>query len=103
MGYTRAQADILADALRSLPAFEATQGFNLQKMVTYLREELFALQERGYSIVNIAAALRAGGMEIAASTLKTYLRRIKPKRRGQRRKGRQATAAAGRSTSRVVN
>ena len=79
MAHTRAQADRLADALRGLPAAEPRRQFNNREMVMYLAAEIIGLQERGYSMEKIAAAPRAGGLEITEPTLKTYLSRMKTK------------------------
>jgi len=91
MAHTRTQADKLAETLRSLPS--ARTGLSSKMaMVSYLRAEIIGLQERGYTIAEIAAALGAGGFGIAPSTLKSYLGQLK--RRGRRKvRGRRATPA----------
>ena len=89
--YSRNDLDKMAEALRSLPA--ATKNkLNTQGVVTLLAAEIIVLQERGYSIEQIAEILRSLGMRIAASTLQTYLGRSK-KRRKRRGKVAQATDA----------
>lgn len=82
MAHTRTQADKLAETLRSLPSAHAGLS-NKMAMVSYLRAEIIGLQERGYTIAAIAAALDAGGFQIAPSTLKSYLGQLK--RRGRRK------------------
>jgi hypothetical protein len=106
MAHTREQADRMAEALRSLPADESRRRFNKQAMVKYLSPELIGMQERGYSIEKIAAALRAGGLEIADSTLRKYLSRAKNNGRSRRRKARNrrsGPSATPRTSSRAVN
>jgi hypothetical protein len=98
MAHTRAQADKLADALRALPAAEPKRLFNGKAMVTYLAPEIIGLQERGYRLGEIAAALRAGGFQITEATLRTYLGRMKKRRAPRRRRTRPA-----RSISPLVN
>jgi hypothetical protein len=100
MGHTRTQADKLAETLRSLPSARVGLS-NKMAMVSYLRAEIIGLQERGYTIAAIATALRAGGFEIAASTLRNYLAQLK--RRGRRKaRGRRRTPAPAAASS-VLN
>lgn len=91
MAYTRDNANKIADALRSLPAAEAARKeLSKQGMVNYLAAEILGLQERGYTIVQIAESLRVVGLEISTATLKTYLRRMKKstRKRGPKRRRR---------------
>jgi hypothetical protein len=106
MGHTRSQADRLADLLRELPAAKSKRQFSKQEMVSYLSAEIIGLQERGYTSEAIAAALRAGGLEITGPTLKTYLSRTKRNGRSRGRKvrvGRAVPEAATQPISRAVN
>jgi hypothetical protein len=93
MGHTRTQADKLAETLRSPPAARPPLTGKIA-MVTYLRAEIIGLQERGYAVAWVAAALGAGGFVIAPSTLKRYLSQLRD--RGHRRK----RVARGRSAPR---
>lgn len=95
MRHTRTQANKLAESLRALPAAAAADSLPSKKaMVSYLRAEIIGLQERRYTLPAITAALRAGGFEIALSTLKTYLYDLRVASRGHRRKGRRRAAAS---------
>jgi hypothetical protein len=89
MAYTRAQARKVADGLRSLPtAQKERRNLDKQGMVTYLAAEIIGLQERGYTLEQVAQALRSAGLDITKATLKTYLRRMKQKARpGPRKRG----------------
>lgn len=96
MAYTRDNANKIADALRSLPAAEAARKeLSKQGMVNYLAAEILGLQERGYTIVQIAESLRVVGLEITTATLKTYLRRMKrsTRKRGPKRRRRSESRA----------
>jgi hypothetical protein len=95
MGHTRAQADKLAETLRALPSAPPKDGLSSKKaMVSYLRAHIIGLQERRYTLPAIAAALRAGGLDIAPSTLKKYLYQLRVASRGRRRKVRRRRPAA---------
>jgi hypothetical protein len=97
MAYTRAQARKLADGLRSLPTPEQERrNLDKQGMVTYLAAEIIGLQERGYTLEQVALALRSAGLDITKATLKTYLRRMKQRAHTGPRK------RAGRSGARRV-
>jgi hypothetical protein len=99
MGHSRAQADKLAESLRALPGPPPKDALlNSKKaMVSYLRAQIIGLQERRYTLTAIVAALRAGGLDIAASTLKTYLYQLRVASRGRQRKSRRpSTAVASR-------
>lgn len=78
--YSRNDLDKMAEALRSLPAAKKNK-LNTQGVVAILAAEIIGLQERGYSIEQIAEILRSLGMPIAASTLQTYLGRAKKRRK----------------------
>lgn len=79
MAHTRSQAEKLAETLRSLPPAQSGLRTKLA-MVTYLRAEIIGLQERGFNMAAIAAALGAAGFAIAPSTLKGYLWRLRSRR-----------------------
>jgi hypothetical protein len=46
-------------------------------MVKELTDEIIALQQRGYTIEEVAESLRERGLEITTPTLKNYLQRVK--------------------------
>jgi hypothetical protein len=103
MAYTRAQARKVADGLRSLPTAEQERRMlDKQGMVTYLAAEIIGLQERGYTLEQVAQILRSAGLDITKATLKTYLHRMKQKARTgpRKRRGRSASRRVGRPTPR---
>jgi len=82
MKYTSEQIDAIATRLRDMPAVEKrTQQFSKQEAVALLTKEITALQKRGYTLLQIAEALRGEGLDIASPTLKNYLQRTKPARK----------------------
>jgi len=89
MEYTLETARRLAEELRAIPAKDPSQRrLDKQAMVRELAQELIALQQRGYSIEELADSLRGRGFEITTPTLKNYLQRAKnsgAKRRKARR------------------
>ena len=94
MGHSRSQADKLAETLRSLPPAQAGLVSKLA-MVTYLRAEIIGLQERGYTIAAVAAALSSGGFAIAPSTLKRYLAQLKNPRSRRKFRARHRVSPRG--------
>jgi hypothetical protein len=103
MAYTRAQARKVADGLRSLPTAEQERrNLDKQGMVTYLAADIIGLQERGYTLEQVARALRSSGFDISKATLKTYLRRMKQRARTGpgKRAGRPGSRRVGRPTPR---
>jgi hypothetical protein len=84
--YTRDDVEKMAEALRSLPA--ATKNkLSKQGVVAHLAAEILGLQERGYTIQQVAESLRGLGLVITTKTLSTYLGRLKKRirRSGRRR------------------
>jgi len=78
MEYTIETARRLAEELRAIPAKDPAQRrLDKQAMVKELAEELIALQQRGYTIEEVAESLRGRGFEITTPTLKNYLQRAK--------------------------
>jgi hypothetical protein len=74
--YTRDDVEKMAEALRSLPA--ATKNkLSKQGVVSHLAAEILGLQERGYTIEQVAESLRSLGLVITNKTLSTYLGRLK--------------------------
>ncbi|WP_229258763.1 protein mobC [Duganella flavida] len=82
MKYTTEQLDAIAAKLRSMPAVaKPKQEYTKQAAVGMLTKEINTLQKRGYSLAQIAEALRGEGLDIATPTLKNYLLRTKPARK----------------------
>ena len=99
MEYTLEMAQKLAEKLRALPPVDASkQRLNKQEVVKHLAQEIAALQERGYSLDQVAESLRGHGLEITTPTLKSYLQRAKDRARGKRKTP--AVAARGSAPAR---
>jgi len=80
MTYTVEEAQEMARALRALPAMDdSKRRLSKQGVVTYLKTEIAALQQRGYPLDQVAESLRGIGLTIATPTLKNYLQRTKTK------------------------
>lgn len=94
MDYTVEMADRIAEKLRKLPPVDPSQArLNKQGVVRHLAGEIAALQERGYTLEQIAESLRGSGLEITTPTLKSYLQRSKRNRARPRRKAPPGQAA----------
>ena len=63
-------------------------------MARELAQELIALQQRGYTIEEVAGSLRERGLEITTPTLKNYLQRAKSAG-AKARKPRRPTVSVG--------
>lgn len=75
---TLEDAEKLAEKLRSLPAVEnKKRPLSKQEEVALLKDEIKALQERGYTLDMICEILNSDGLNIATPTLKSYLNRAK--------------------------
>ena len=74
--YTLDAADRLLVVLRALPAKDPAQRrLDKQAVIRHLAGEITALQQRGYTLEEIAGALSAEDVEITCPTLKNYLQR----------------------------
>jgi hypothetical protein len=74
MGYTRGQLKGVAEKLREMqPASDMT--VTTKTAIRELMPELAAMQKRGFTLAQIADALVSSGVNVAVSTLKTYMRR----------------------------
>ena len=83
MGHTLEDAERIAQSLRALPAMDSSKRtLTKQAMIKRLAREIASLQQRGYSIEQVADSLRGNGLDISTPTLKSYLHRSK-KRQGQ--------------------
>jgi len=86
MEYTLEMAERMAEKLRALPAIdESMRRLNKQKVVNHLAAEIVSLQQRGYTLEQVADSLRGVGLDITTPTLKSYLQRTKKGAKGARR------------------
>ena len=68
----------MAEKLRAIPAKDPSQRrLDKQGMVRHLASEILALQQRGYTLEEVAESLRGDGLDITTPTLKNYLQRAK--------------------------
>ena len=80
MGHTLEDAERIARSLRALPAIDSSKRtLTKQAMIKRLAREIASLQQRGYSIEQVADSLRGNGLDISTPTLKSYLHRSKRK------------------------
>ena len=69
----------IAAELKSLPPIENKQReVSKQEAVRLLAKEIGALQQRGYTLEQVATRLQSKGLDVNTATLKNYLRRAKP-------------------------
>jgi hypothetical protein len=96
--YTVESANWLIAELRAIPPKDpAKRKLDKQRMVSVLAGELIALQQRGYTIEEVAESLRGRGLAITTPTLKNYLQRAKSKTEKRAKSG--ARTASGGSGS----
>lgn len=88
MTRTIAQAEALEEKLRALPAIEnKNRPISKAEEIKLLANEIAALQQRNYSLQQIAEFLTGEGLEISTATLKNYLQRSKsPSKRPSKKK-----------------
>jgi hypothetical protein len=87
--YTLEKADAILGALRELPPKDPSQRrLDKQAVIRHLVDEITALQKRGYTLEEVAAALTGRGLGITCPTLKNYLQRIRRASAGGARKAR---------------
>ena len=92
--YTVESANRIAQELRAIPAKDPLKRkLHKQGMVSLLAGELIALQQRGYTIEEVAESLRGRGLDITTPTLKNYLQRAKSKTEKRAKNG--ARTASG--------
>jgi hypothetical protein len=100
--YTVESANWLIAELRAIPAKDpAKRKLDKQRMVSLLAGELVALQQRGYTIEEVAESLRGRGLAITTPTLKNYLQRAKSKTEKRPKNG--PRTASGRPGNRPPN
>jgi hypothetical protein len=84
--YTPEKVDEIRAALLALPAIDpAERRLDKQTAIRHIVEEITALQQRGYTLEQVAALLTDEGLEVTTPTLKSYLQRIR-NAGGKRRK-----------------
>lgn len=86
MGLTRQEIGDLSLYLQQLPDINEVRQHSAQETVKALSKDILGLQKRGYTLSQISAALKAGGMTIAAPTLKSYVQRARSKPANKRSK-----------------
>jgi hypothetical protein len=103
MEYTLESTRRLAEELRAIPPKDPAQRrLDKQAVVRELAEEIIALQNRGYTLEEVAESLRGRGFEITTATLKNYLQRAKSKQGKGPKAQRPAAACRGRAQPRDV-
>ena len=79
---TRGMVEAIAAKLRDLPSPEArTRAVTKREAIRLLRKEIRSLQQRGYTIAQIAELLSAEGVSFTAPTLSNLLWRAERERR----------------------
>jgi hypothetical protein len=96
MGLKRAHIEAIRAKLKTMPpppveAVDTTK----QEAVRLLAREIAALQNRGYSLEQIADSLRGEGLDLSTPTLKSYLARAKATRGRRKPAGTMAKVARG--------
>jgi hypothetical protein len=92
MGYTVEKIESVAEKFRNLPPAPENKKREVskQEIVKMLANEISGLQERGYTIEQIAELMRGEGLDFATPVLRSYLQRTKQKRRTKKAKGNKA-------------
>ena len=77
MGLTKQEIGDLSLYLQQLPDINDVRQHSAQETVKALSKDILALQKRGYTLIQISDALKAGGLTIATPTLKSYVQRAR--------------------------
>jgi len=77
MGLTKQEIGDLSLYLQQLPDINDVRQHSAQETVKALSKDILALQKRGYTLIQISDALKAGGLTIATQTLKSYVQRAR--------------------------
>jgi redox-regulated HSP33 family molecular chaperone len=79
--YTKDQIAAVAMKLQGMPDFvkEKTE-FSKKETILMLLKEIKDLQKRGYSIEQIASALKGEGIDISTPTLRSYIQQQQKKK-----------------------
>ncbi|WP_298702111.1 hypothetical protein [uncultured Variovorax sp.] len=104
MARTLAHAEALAEKLRALPAIEnKTRPISKAEEIKLLAGEIATLQQRNYSLQQIAQFLTGEGLGISTATLKNYLQRSKAAgKRPTKKRAITAPTGARRTTSQAT-
>ena len=70
---TAEKIEKIAKKLRALPPVQKKPEYSAEEAIGMLKGEITAMRKRGYSLLQVSAALRAEGLEIDALTLKGTL------------------------------
>jgi hypothetical protein len=91
--YTLEHANRLRELMRAAPDKDPNQRrMDKQAIVKHVVDEITALQERGYTLEEVAEMLSTGGVTLTLPTLKSYLSRT---RKASRKTGKSGAAARG--------
>lgn len=78
MGLAKQEIGDLSLYLQQLPDINETRRQSAQEVVAELKQDIISLQQRGYTLHQIADAIKNGsGLSIAPQTLKSYLQRAR--------------------------
>ena len=78
MEYTVEQIDQVGDGLLALPPLDASKRkLDKQAAVRRIKDQIATVQQRGYTLEQIAQSMTGLGIEITTPTLKSYLQRAK--------------------------
>ena len=92
MKFTLERTRQLAEKLRALPPKDpAEQLLDKQAVVKELRSDIVSLLQRGFTLEEVAKAIRGEGFDITTGTLKNYLQRAKRRADKGRKPGRPAS------------
>jgi hypothetical protein len=104
MEFTLESANRLAEELRAIPPKDPSQRkLDKQGLVRHLADEIVALQQRGYTIEEVAESLRGHCLDITTPTLKNYLQRAKSPAEKRSKPARVARTRTKTGTPLVVN
>ena len=92
MGYTKEKLDGMSASLGKFPAIEnRKRQYNKKEAIKLLAKDIASLRKRGYTLEQVAEALRGVGLDITERTLRNYLQQHK--RPGKKTSARKAPAA----------
>jgi len=98
MGHRKNEIERLKDSLADLPEL-ATVEVSKQEAVRLLAPTIHGLQAKGYSLDRIAELVSERGVTIAPTTLKSYLQRVKPRRKAPAKTIRRQMATESKASS----
>lgn len=91
-------AENIAKKLRAMPPVEPKpRELSKQDMIKVLADEIKALQERGYTLEQIAESLSGEGLDIKTPTLKNYLYKTSSDRPRRKKRTRRSVSSSGAS------